>query len=59
MKVKGDIVWSVPPDATVLDALNFLVEKNIGALLVLEDNRIAGIVSERDFVRNITQKESM
>lgn len=56
IKEKGDFVWSVSPDTTVLDALTFMAKKQIGALLVLEDNKIAGIVSERDFVRKIAEK---
>ncbi len=58
LKVKGDAVWHVSPDATVLDALNLMAEKDIGALLVLEEEEIAGIVSERDFVRMIAQKQT-
>ena len=56
LKVKGEFIWSVSPDTTVLDALQFMAEKHIGALLVMEEDKIAGIVSERDFVRKIAEK---
>jgi CBS domain-containing protein len=58
LKAKGHAVWHVSPESTVLDALNLLAEKDIGALLVLENAMIAGIVSERDFVRKIAQKQA-
>lgn len=50
---KGTDVWSISPEATVYDALKLLAEKNIGALLVLQDGQIAGIVSERDYARKV------
>lgn len=50
---KGDKIWSTTPEATVFEALQLLAEKNIGALLVLENGRLAGIVSERDYARKV------
>jgi CBS domain-containing protein len=51
---KGAAVWSVEPDATVLDALRFMAEKNIGAVLVMDaELRLLGIFSERDYARKI------
>jgi CBS domain-containing protein len=50
---KGTEVWTIAPDASVLDALNLLAEKNIGALVVVEGSRVAGIISERDYARKI------
>lgn len=50
---KGTEVWTIAPDATVFDALNLLAEKNIGALVVVAGDRVAGIVSERDYARKI------
>ena len=44
-------VYSVPPEATVLDALKRLAEKNVGALLVMKGDRLVGIFSERDYAR--------
>lgn len=55
VKEKGDSVWSVSPETSVIDALNNLAEKDIGALLVLEGEKIAGIFSERDVVRRIAR----
>lgn len=53
LKSKGSAVWSVTPDATVYDALALMAERSIGALLVLSDGRMAGIVTERDYARKI------
>ena len=55
LKEKGDAVWFITPETTVFDALRYMAEKRIGALLVLEGDKIAGIVSERDFVRKIAE----
>jgi CBS domain-containing protein len=57
LKLKGDAVWSVKPDTTVIEALNFLAEKDIGALVVLDGESIAGIISERDVVRAIAAQQ--
>jgi CBS domain-containing protein len=54
---KGADIWSVRPVDIVLKALNLLAEKDIGALLVMEDDKLRGIVSERDFVRSIAETE--
>ena len=53
LRIKGPQVWSISPEATVIEALQILAEKRIGALLVLKDDEIVGVVSERDFVRGI------
>ncbi len=50
---RQDIIISVTPDATVLDAINVMAENNVGALLVMQDGKIAGIISERDIVRKV------
>ena len=46
-------VYSIGPDATVLDALKRLEEKNVGALLVMKGERLVGIFSERDYARRM------
>jgi CBS domain-containing protein len=53
---KGREVWSVPPEATVLQALEIMDRKGAGALLVLEGDRVAGIFSERDYARKVPLK---
>ena len=50
---KGKQIWSISPDSTVLDALKFMAEKKIGALLVIKDENLAGIMSERDYARKV------
>ncbi len=50
---KGSEVWSTSPDASVYEALQLLAEKNIGALLVLQDGELVGVVSERDYARKV------
>ena len=50
---KGSEVWSISPDDTVYHALAQLAEKNIGALLVTQDEKLVGIISERDYARKV------
>ncbi|UCH61912.1 MAG: CBS domain-containing protein [Fidelibacterota bacterium] len=59
LKTKGQRFWSTAPDSTVLDALKILAEKNIGALLVLDNGKVVGVFSERDYVRKIASEESV
>ncbi len=49
-------IWSVSPDATVYDAIALMAEKNVGALLVMENDQLVGIVSERDYSRKVMLK---
>jgi CBS domain-containing protein len=51
LQTKGREVHSVPPEATVYDALKIMAEKNAGALLVIGQNKLLGIISERDYAR--------
>jgi CBS domain-containing protein len=46
-------VYSVPPDATVFDALRLMEQRNIGALLVMKGDSLVGIFSERDYARRM------
>ena len=48
---KGSHVWTIAPDATVFEALQLMAEKNIGALAVVDQGRLVGIISERDYTR--------
>jgi CBS domain-containing protein len=53
---KGKEVFSVPSTITVYEALGVMSEKNIGAILVIEDTVLKGILSERDYARKIALK---
>lgn len=50
---KGYTIWSISPDATVYSALQLMAEKEIGAVLVMKDSELIGIMSERDYARKI------
>ncbi len=56
LKAKGNISLSVAPDTLIFDALHLMSEKNVGALLVMEDAKLVGIFSERDYARKIILK---
>jgi len=53
LQAKGGAVYSIGPDARVIDALKLMAEKEIGALVVLENGKLAGILSERDYARKV------
>jgi CBS domain-containing protein len=53
LDVKGHETWSVSPNDTVLDALKLMTTKNIGAVLVMDQGQMVGILSERDCARNM------
>jgi CBS domain-containing protein len=53
---KGHQVWSVHPDDTVYDAIKMMADKDVGALVVLDGGKIVGIVTERDYARNVFLK---
>ena len=50
---KGASVWTISPQATVFEAIQLLERKNIGALPVVENDRLLGIFSERDYARKV------
>ena len=50
---KGTDVWSASPDETVLEAIRRMAEHGVGALLVLEDDQLVGLFSERDYSRKV------
>ncbi|MBI5393997.1 MAG: CBS domain-containing protein [Verrucomicrobia bacterium] len=56
LKHKGHQVWGILPTATVYDAVALMAEKNIGAILVMEGDKLIGIVSERDYTRKVILK---
>jgi CBS domain-containing protein len=49
-------IWSVPPEATVFDAIKLMADKNIGALMVMNGQHLVGVFSERDYTRKIALK---
>ena len=53
---KSRSIWSVSPDATVYDAIAMMAEKNVGALLVMDNDNLVGIISERDYSRKVMLK---
>ncbi|MFC1562073.1 CBS domain-containing protein [candidate division KSB1 bacterium] len=56
IKNKGSEIWSVSPDDTVFNALILMAEKEIGALLVMDNGHVCGILSERDYARKVILK---
>jgi CBS domain-containing protein len=53
LNAKGRQTWTVSPENTVLEAIQMMAEKNVGALLVLEGGKLVGIISERDYTRKV------
>ena len=53
LQVKGSAVHAVAPEATVLDSIKIMAEHGVGALVVVSENRVAGILSERDYARKV------
>jgi len=53
---KGRDIWSVDPAETVYQAISLMAEKRVGALLVMESSQLVGIISERDYAREIILK---
>lgn len=51
LKIKGHDVWSIGPDASVYDAIHLMAEKKVGALMVVEDDVLVGVISETDYTR--------
>ncbi len=53
LKTKGRTVFSIEPEASALAAIQMMAEKGIGALLVMRESKLLGIVSERDYARKV------
>lgn len=53
---KGGDVWDIDPDDSVFNAVTKMSIKDVGGLLVLEDDKVVGIITERDYTRNVILK---
>jgi CBS domain-containing protein len=53
LRYKGGEIWSIPVDASVYEAVEIMAEKHIGALLVMSNDELAGVISERDYARKV------
>jgi CBS domain-containing protein len=53
LSAKGNQVFSIRPDAKVIEALQLMAQKDVGALVVMEGDKLAGIISERDYARKV------
>jgi len=53
LESKGHNFWSIDPDSSVFDALELMADKDVGAVLVMRNEKLIGIVSERDYARKI------
>ncbi len=56
LKGRGSEIWSVSPTTTAYEALEVMAEKNIGAVLVFENEKLVGVFSERDYARKVILK---
>jgi CBS domain-containing protein len=64
LEVKGNDVWTISPEDTVYDALRLMARVDVGALLIMENDKLIGILSERDYARKVilfgkTSKETL
>jgi len=53
LRIKGQEVWSIQPDETILTAIQQMATREVGALLVMDNDKLIGIVSERDYARKV------
>ncbi|MEO0315598.1 MAG: hypothetical protein RI928_2054 [Pseudomonadota bacterium] len=53
LKVKGNILYTVPPDTSLIDAINLMTEKDIGSLVVMSNGSLAGLLTFREVMRAV------
>jgi CBS domain-containing protein len=53
LSAKGHDIWSISPGASVYKAIELMADKQVGALLVVDERQVVGIVSERDYARKV------
>jgi CBS domain-containing protein len=53
LEQKGTTVWSVPPRASVYEAIEQMAQRSVGALLVIDEGQLVGVISERDYARKV------
>ena len=56
LAAKGSQVYSLRPDATVFEALQLMAEKEVGALVIIDAEKLVGILSERDYARKVIMR---
>jgi CBS domain-containing protein len=56
LETKGSLAWSVAPEATVYEAIEMMAGRSVGALVVVSEGNLVGIVSERDYARKVILK---
>ncbi|MFT6034281.1 MAG: CBS domain-containing protein [Arenicella sp.] len=56
LNIKGHEIWSITPDKSVFEALEMMAEKNVSGLLILENDKLVGIFTERDYARKLILK---
>ena len=59
LQKKGNSVYSISPDSSVYDALEELEEKNLGGLVVVENGKLIGVFTERDYARKVILKDAL
>jgi len=57
LRLKGSSIWSIAPNVKIIEALHIMADKGVGALLVMDGEKLVGIVTERDYARKVALEE--